>query len=887
MAIAHFIKYRPVSRRSAGPRRSDRRRRRAMKHRPRSRNGSNELDAAPLADRESLPGFGTVEVRSPLVEKKLPTGSKIFRRPISPGALLLAGAVATQALILAGLRITNRIADGHDGFTYLTLQYVFFNSAATTGQIPQWMPYMTHGTIAAWWYGLQAAPLQAALLPLAPWLRSVSFLSLFYLGLFADLLLFTIGIWLLASRFMKSPAAVFLTTVSAALSTLWYNQPFYNLHFFYAVPLVLHFLHLFIERGQARHVFLSGSLFILQIFGDSPDLSAATSFSIGLYASAYVIANRKTCLPILAGAFRRRRLYAVLILLAAMTAGAYSLLTFGTAEIVFHPSFGRSAAGTITFDQFISYLSGVHPMRWAELALGIAPGVDYSLFIGYLALPLIGLSFFGASRRNAQFFVSPLVFALLAHGNRLIAFFFFHLWPFGKFYRHLTLLLPFVRLFLCFLAGIGFEELSKIAAYSSRRRSLARWTLAAVSLGLFLVGGFLAWLQSSPIATYYFMGLYRSLDTMAPVGFKQFPLYNVHAVTLLTAPAVFKENIRRSALFAFAAGTVSLAWSWPLKSRPSAFWIVLGCVVQFADIGSYHVMETLDRTFPLKAAARVLDFQAMPYAQRRLIDIFATPTPRFKSFLLEYPFMGAHDSSHHMFFFADDAVSEFLTFYWMKPTDRLLSAYGVVQVPDARFGPGRPLYRMPFLFPFNNPSAAKLAGVTEDKLQFFSDAHEVADWREAAKIIGGPRYRGDALLLEALSGNAPPASPPSPDLATRNERVSLSYRVTHFDSNHLTVDVDNREDKAHWLFYSDTWHPGWKAKVNGLPAPVYRADLAYKAIPLTPGRDVVEFTFWSPVVFALRCVHAALAWFWLAAIGLLLWRAILAPPGEFEKPPPI
>ncbi len=52
------------------------------------------------------------------------------------------------------------------------------------------------------------------------------------------------------------------------------------------------------------------------------------------------------------------------------------------------------------------------------------------------------------------------------------------------------------------------------------------------------------------------------------------------------------------------------------------------------------------------------------------------------------------------------------------------------------------------------------------------------------------------------------------------------------------------------LVLSDTYYPGWKALVNGRETKIYRADYAFKAIPLNAGTHQVEFVY-DPMSFKL------------------------------------
>jgi len=94
-------------------------------------------------------------------------------------------------------------------------------------------------------------------------------------------------------------------------------------------------------------------------------------------------------------------------------------------------------------------------------------------------------------------------------------------------------------------------------------------------------------------------------------------------------------------------------------------------------------------------------------------------------------------------------------------------------------------------------------------------------------------------------------------------RLHLPYQVLKFDANHLEVATNNNASQAAWLFYSDVWHPLWRATVNGKNTPVFKANLAYKAVKIEPGPNKVHFYFKSRLMsvhlFYLRVKRAWLA----------------------------
>ena len=71
--------------------------------------------------------------------------------------------------------------------------------------------------------------------------------------------------------------------------------------------------------------------------------------------------------------------------------------------------------------------------------------------------------------------------------------------------------------------------------------------------------------------------------------------------------------------------------------------------------------------------------------------------------------------------------------------------------------------------------------------------------------------------------------------------------------------------EAAWLILRDAWYPGWQATVNGAAAPVYRANVMFRAVEVAAGESEVEFRF-EPALWRAAIVAGAVAWvMWLMA----------------------
>jgi hypothetical protein len=173
-------------------------------------------------------------------------------------------------------------------------------------------------------------------------------------------------------------------------------------------------------------------------------------------------------------------------------------------------------------------------------------------------------------------------------------------------------------------------------------------------------------------------------------------------------------------------------------------------------------------------------------------------------------------------------------------------------------------------FPLEAGPATKFAGLSCPKIQFFSEAYEVSSEGELARIMSLRSFKGDLLFL------LPSQDAGGAGEATRwhgqqpfdaNERLELVPQVVRFDANNLILRVTNSYPQRVWMFYSDVWHPNWSAVINGTPAPVHRAAMAYKAVLLQPGPNTVHFRFGSRLMSLLLALFSlqSLLWLFLAA----------------------
>jgi hypothetical protein len=71
-------------------------------------------------------------------------------------------------------------------------------------------------------------------------------------------------------------------------------------------------------------------------------------------------------------------------------------------------------------------------------------------------------------------------------------------------------------------------------------------------------------------------------------------------------------------------------------------------------------------------------------------------------------------------------------------------------------------------------------------------------------------------------------------------------RITSYGLNTITMDVTTAQNGL--LMLSEMYYPEWKARVDGNPVPLYRADYALRAIPVPAGHHTVT-CYYDPQSF--------------------------------------
>jgi hypothetical protein len=105
---------------------------------------------------------------------------------------------------------------------------------------------------------------------------------------------------------------------------------------------------------------------------------------------------------------------------------------------------------------------------------------------------------------------------------------------------------------------------------------------------------------------------------------------------------------------------------------------------------------------------------------------------------------------------------------------------------------------------------------------------------------------GDAFARLAADPTMPVivAATPPHAATTCDATAPGQAAITAYAPERVTVQVDAQGEGV-YLFLADAYYPGWQAAVDGQPAPIYRANGLFRAVPVPPGQHEVVFAYKS------------------------------------------
>ena len=140
----------------------------------------------------------------------------------------------------------------------------------------------------------------------------------------------------------------------------------------------------------------------------------------------------------------------------------------------------------------------------------------------------------------------------------------------------------------------------------------------------------------------------------------------------------------------------------------------------------------------------------------------------------------------------------------------------------------------------------------------------LADEEALATLRTGQLPDGSSFDPAATAIAADETAPSPPSMPAGSGDGTSRVTIREAVNGRFTMDVESTN--GGFVVLSEAWYPGWRARVDGNDATLYRTNLTMQGTPVPPGRHHVEFLFESRLLQAGAAVSVLS---WLVIAGLI------------------
>jgi len=686
----------------------------------------------------------------------------------------------------------------HDTLYVFTFFYPFYNEWFFHHQIVQWFPYNTYGLPANFYQVWALTPVYYLLVVLGSLFRIEDVLWIFKIGVLSEFCVFLLGFYWLSNLLYKDRRTVFLICLTAVMSVAWYGNINVGFRFYYLFPMVASFLVLCYQQRRAEFLWLAGIVGLMWwLQGSVTYHVVAGAFACFIFLCCLLISSQGLWRMFFSPTRANRVCLLLFIALFVFFAFYYKQALEG---VSFYAPGRDATTGTTTLENFL-VRGGV--MGWEKLLRGflfasppflwVGSLIDTSIYVGIIPFLLFIWSVMKVRNKIFLVFLTTMILLLLfsfgGYFTRLSYYF-----PGMAYYRHISFMIGIVKVLILICAGFGLDEFWGLARRKKLVLSFSIWAIL-----FFICEG------SSELRQ----------DFLKHWGWGYEKLKTGITLTQINSfPFLFSVTFWAFLIFLI---TVTLLYvlrgTYPVKKERVLFY---GLVLFL--MGDLFVFQgrVYDTAFQLPSsslsAIESLKVNKLEYQPIRTLEAFNVRQQQAWELVRLSPPTAKYATSFN--------------FIQLDYCDHLYRAdlvvSGVLQ-----------LVSIPNIKRF-------LVGCFYPKLRLVHDSVDYNDLTRASIAISKIKKTNEPVVLYKLKGDYNQVPENEPTYSGEDTIEVKSYKA-----NALLAQVNIGQRQDAWLVYADSFHPNWRAQVNGKEVLIQQAYLAFKAVYLKKGKNTVRF-FYAP-----------------------------------------
>jgi len=705
----------------------------------------------------------------------------------------------------------------HDTLLYFEYFYFFYNGIFTHNAIPQWMPYEYYGVPAHLYQMDGLTPLSYLMIFLGKSFHVQNVLWLFKWAVIGEHIILAVGMYLLCRYFFRRKSTAFLLTLALTSgATSWFSQLCFDLRVIYLLPWTLWSWFVFLDHRKLEYFWLTALLFTVAVLGTPFYTIIIWMFIFAIIGLVY--GRGKKLWQLFSQPWSKKSI--LLFLLFLIVASSFFLQL-----ILLKNQVDVMAGSALRFDKVGSFLfhGGTFEIKYHFLKFLINPESPY--YIGLFPfLFVIWAAFYVRHKYLLSASTVAIFLFWLSFGGFFSVLCYFI--PPMPAYHHINFTYGELKIFLLLIAGFGLEH---FWGQTSGKRILG--ILLAVALLIFITDMMLIsgeWLLPVFMASNTKELFWKGIN--ANWIFYGWSCYLIFFI-ILWMNVLFqkkspddRDQRRRNAVV--------------LTSLALAF---------FIDIGMFHSqmyklapsLDSNQKSWVYTTRVFPLSYQASrsnePLTQRQK-DAVALTTRKY---------VGAIYSMSNSFCQFDMCISPYRSDIQPKGFNQFLKTRHLM-----------------------SPEILKILGCGSPKLRLISNHQYFPSRAEATKALSRITEIFNMPILTKGNPRKISSIPSVPKISGLG-----TIAVERFSENRIDLNISVTAPEGTWLIYADSFHPGWKAKIDGKLTDIFEAYLFMKAVRIDPGQHHVSFYFYDPIATPNS--------YWIALVGFGAGIVLMITTGLF------